>query len=282
MPAFRRARVFILVIAVLALTAITLAAMLPYTRVRAQEPDPAQLELGARLFAENCAMCHGVDGQGRVGATLAKDWPSIRPDLEVRATIENGISGSPMPAWSEAKGGPLTADEIEALVVYILSWQTGGPRIIPPAPAFPPRPLITPLPDVEGDPNQGAVLFDLNCAVCHGSNGEGRVGATLAKAFSSIRPDLTVKAVISNGVEGSPMPAWLQANGGPLSEAEINDLTAFVLTLKPAGEAPSAQPTPAPLPGPLADWVAILVTVVLMFVVLWVVLALQGQGRKPE
>ena len=212
MPAFSRMRVPILVIAVLALTVITLAAMLPYTKARAQAPDPAQLELGARLFADNCAVCHGLDGQGRVGATLAKDWPSIRPDLEVRATIENGITGSPMPAWSQAKGGVLTAEEIDALVVYILSWQTGGPRVIPPVPTFAPRPLITAPPNVQGDPNQGALLFDLNCAVCHGANGEGRVGATLAKTFSSIRPDLTVKEVISNGVEGSPMAAWSSAS----------------------------------------------------------------------
>ena len=280
MPAFSRVRASILVIAVLALAAIALAAMLPYTRARAQEPDPAQLELGARLFADNCAMCHGLDGQGRVGATLAKDWPSIRPDLQVRATIENGIAGSPMPAWSQTNGGPLAADEVEALVAYILSWQTGGPSVIPPAPSYAPRPLITAIPDVEGDPNRGAVLYDQNCAVCHGINGEGRVGATLAKAFSSIRPDLSLKEVVSNGVMGSPMPAWSQANGGPLTETEINDLVAFVLTLEPAGEAPAPQPTPAALPGPLADWVAILITVILMFVVLWVVISLQG--RRPE
>ena len=61
--------------------------------VYAQSEDPGQIELGAVLFAENCAVCHGDDGQGRVGATLAKDWPSIRPDLRMRAVIANGIPG---------------------------------------------------------------------------------------------------------------------------------------------------------------------------------------------
>ncbi|MCU0489560.1 MAG: cytochrome c, partial [Anaerolineales bacterium] len=49
----------------------------------AQSSPDDQLQLGAQLFAEYCAACHGPDGQGRVGATLAKDWPSVRPDLTV-------------------------------------------------------------------------------------------------------------------------------------------------------------------------------------------------------
>ncbi len=196
----------------------------------AQEAGDDQIELGARLYAANCAVCHGPRGEGRVGATLAKDWPSIRPELRVKEVIERGVPGSPMPAWSQRYGGPLTDEEIEALVLYILSWQTGGVPPLTPTPTFTPRPPITPVPGVEGDPNRGAILYDENCAVCHGPNGEGRIGATLAKAWPSIRPDLRVKEVIERGVPGSPMPAWSQANGGPLSEQEINDIVAFILS----------------------------------------------------
>jgi len=258
---------------------IALAALLTRTYVRAQTPGQDQLEQGARLFAANCAVCHGAKGEGRVGATLAKDWPSIRPDLEVRATIENGITGSPMPAWGVKNGGPLTDTEIDALVVYILSWSTGGPPVIPPTPTYYPRPAITPPPNVEGDPNRGSALYDQNCAVCHGQNGEGRIGATLAKTWPSIRPDLEVKETISNGIKGSPMPAWNQANGGPLTEEEINDLVAFVLTIKPAGAQATASPTPA-LPGPLANAFGVVLTIVLIILVVWVALAVQSRGRK--
>lgn len=210
------------------------------TRARAQAPDPAQLEQGAQLYAENCVVCHGARGEGRVGATLAKDWPSIRPELTVRSIIENGIPGSVMPAWSQEHGGPLTSEEIDSLVTYILSWQTGGAPEPVDRPTFTPRPPITPLPDVEGDPNQGAILFAENCVVCHGPNGEGRVGTNLNKDWPSIRPDLNVHSIISNGIEGSVMPAWSQENGGPLSGEQINHLVAFVLTQPGAETAPDS------------------------------------------
>ena len=277
MPAYSRMR-----LASLAFL-IALAALLTrqYARVqnaRAQTPEQDTLEQGARLYADNCAVCHGMSGEGRVGATLAKDWPSIRPDLEVRATIETGISGSPMPAWSQENGGPLTDEDINALVSYILSWSSGGPPFIPPTPTYFPRAAITAPPNVEGDPNRGSVLYDQNCAVCHGPNGEGRVGAMLAKAWPSIRPDLEVKTAISNGIEGSPMPAWSQANGGPLTEADINDVVAFVLTIKPA-PVEAASPTPAP-PGPLASTFGIVLAVLLFILVIWIALAVQSGGRK--
>jgi hypothetical protein len=78
--------------------------------------DKEIMEFRATLYSVNCAVCHGLDGQGRIGATLAKDWPSIRPDLRIKETIVNGGPGLLMPAWSKANGGPLDDAEIDALV----------------------------------------------------------------------------------------------------------------------------------------------------------------------
>ena len=277
-----------LVLLLLAACASLASAMRASAQSATPEPGEASERLlqGAQLYAENCAVCHGAEGQGRVGATLAKDWPSIRPDLTVRTIIANGVQGSPMPAWSQANGGPLTESEIEALVEYILSWQTGGaPRYTPAATATL-RPPFTPPPNVEGDPNRGATLFDQNCAVCHGANGEGRIGATLAKAWPSIRPDLSVKATISNGVKGSPMPAWSQANGGPLTEQEINDLTAFILVLgetqpveqvlPPTGEVPRAAEN-----SPLRGWAGVGLFLALIAVILFAAYWFQRRDNKP-
>jgi len=264
-----------------ALLALALLAF-GWTSAQAQEPDPAKLETGAQLFAENCAVCHGAHGEGRVGATLAKDWPSIRPDLTVKSTISNGIDNTVMPAWSQKNGGPFSDDQIDALTQYILSWQTGGAPIIPPTRAVTPRPPIQPPANVEGDPNHGALLFDQNCKVCHGQNGEGRIGATLSKDWPSIRPDLTVKNTISNGIDNTVMPSWSQANGGPLSEAEINDLTAFVLSLP--GDTPSAGTAPQPFSRStmpwLTGWGGVAVAVILF--VLIIAAAYWYQQRRPS
>ena len=186
-----------------------------------------------------------------------------------------------MPAWSQAKGGPLSDDEIEALTGYILSWQTSGAPQITPGPTATSRPPITPLPEVQGDPNQGALLFDENCTVCHGANGQGRVGATLAKSWAGVRPDLNVRSVIAAGVANTVMPAWSQANGGPLSEAEIDDLTAYVLTL--GGQNGSAQASPTVI-APAEDFGAytgaagVLVFILLVVAVIALILFAQ---RKP-
>ena len=228
---------------------ITLLLFLP---TAAQEgDDQEQLELGAQIYAENCAVCHGEDGQGRIGATLAKDWPSIRPDLKVRDTIERGIPGTLMPAWGQASGGPFNEREIDALVFYILSWQSGGPIYIFPTQTPGVHLALTPPPGVTGDPNRGAILYAGNCAVCHGIEGEGRVGANLAKDWPSIRPDLLVKSTIENGVEGSVMPAWSQEHGGPLPEQDINDIVAFILTW--SGAETAAETGEASV-GPLTGW----------------------------
>lgn len=201
-----------------------------------------ELELGAVLYAENCAVCHGEEGKGRIGATLAKNWPSIRPDMTVSTIVKNGVPGTAMLAWSQNNGGPLSDEEINALVAYILSWQTGERIVVPTIPVPTKRSPITPIPEVEGDPNQGAVLYDENCVVCHGTEGEGRIGATLAKAWPAIRPDLSIKNTINAGVPGSAMPAWGQANGGPLTEENIDDIVSFILS-RP--DLPSSQASPS-------------------------------------
>lgn len=272
MPAYRTVRYLMLLIFLFAL-ALAAGAL----HVRAQSPD--QLEAGARLYAENCAVCHGPNGEGRVGATLNKDWPAIRPEATVKTIIEDGVEGAVMPAWAQKNGGPLSDAEIESLVVYILSWQTGGVPNLTPQPTVTPLPPITPIPNVKGDPNQGAMLFHENCAVCHGPNGEGRIGATLAKNWAGIRPDLTIQTTIENGVEGSVMPAWSQANGGPLTTAQIDDLVAFVLSRPNTQfQPPEVTATPPFTPSWLSGWGGILLFVGLFTLI--IVAAIWFQKRQ--
>ena len=86
---------------------------------------------GATIFAANCAVCHGDMGEGRIGATLAKSWAGVRVDLGIRNSIANGVPNAAMPAWSQANGGPLSEDEINDLVSYILSWDNPNAQAQP-------------------------------------------------------------------------------------------------------------------------------------------------------
>lgn len=270
MPSTRRVKLIILVLMVALL--VGFAGIL---RAQAQGPTQEELEEGASLYVENCSMCHGMQGEGRVGATLAQDWPSIRPDLRVRDTIINGIEGSPMPAWSEQNGGPLTNEQIDLIVNYILSWQTGGLIEVPPATPVVLVPL-TEVPGVSGDPTNGSVLYAQNCTVCHGPQGQGRIGANLTNAFSSIRPDLRLSETVTNGIEGSAMPAWGTSNGGPLSAAQIDDITAYMLTWDSTG---AVVNIPTEEPATQNTWLSgaggVIVLVVLFAAVITIVLLIQ-------
>ncbi len=107
--------------------------------------------------------------------------------------------------------------------------------------------------------------------MCHGPKGEGRIGATLAKAWPSIRPDISIKATISDGVQGSPMPAWSQAKGGPLNESDIDDLVAFVLALPHTASSEQAGLTPAAQAPETPSWTQGIAGLALLLVALAVV-----------
>ncbi len=80
---------------------------------------------GAALFATNCSPCHGQGGQGGgIGPKLVGDsFVQTSPDQAIFATIANGRPGTPMPAWSTAKGGSLSDPQIANLVAYVKSLQ---------------------------------------------------------------------------------------------------------------------------------------------------------------
>ncbi len=218
-------------------------------------------ENGGRLFVENCAVCHGADGHGRAGANLT-DFPGISINAALIETIRSGIAGTRMPAWGQENGGPLTENDIEDLAAYILVVFSGTEPLAP-LPTYQPEP-VTPVPGVPGDPGAGSVVYQSNCTVCHGAQGQGGIGGNLAKSWPGNEPLAYILKVVTDGIPGSTMPAWLQGTGGPLSIAEVADVSAYVLTLRPT----TGIATPAPAAeGPLTSGLslALLGVVVLLF-----------------
>jgi cytochrome c oxidase cbb3-type subunit III len=76
------------------------------------------LEAGKKLFAANCAVCHGDDGKGKqdLGAPDLTDriWLFGSDEASIVETITNGRA-SVMPAWT----GRLSPETIKALAVYV-------------------------------------------------------------------------------------------------------------------------------------------------------------------
>ena len=197
---------------------------------------------GAQLFAANCSACHGQFGEGGSNPTRAGDMiPPIssaeflgtRDDGTIRNIIAQGQPDLGMNPFSSANGGPLTDDQVDAIVAYMRAWQANPPQVAAPQA---PTPASAP-PTVTAQE-----IYKTVCAQCHGANGEGGIGPPLNTAdFQAEFNDQAIYDLISNGVPGTAMIG----TGGVFSDEQIKDLVALIRSL-PAGSATTgASGTPA-------------------------------------
>lgn len=102
------------------------------------QASKAQVALGKQVYVENCAGCHGPNGEGEVpDAPLKPNADGLFPapphdstghtwhhsDALIREIIEEGRVDDgfkPMPAF----GDVLTQEQIDAVMVYIKTWWT--------------------------------------------------------------------------------------------------------------------------------------------------------------
>jgi len=86
------------------------------------EGQPA-VEAGAKLYATNCSICHGANGQGTGNIPGLADGPTQRvPDGEVFWFITKGSVPNGMPAW-----GQLSEQDRWALVSFVKSLKKEAP-----------------------------------------------------------------------------------------------------------------------------------------------------------
>ncbi|HTA30602.1 MAG TPA: c-type cytochrome [Candidatus Cybelea sp.] len=70
-----------------------------------------------------------------------------------------------------------------------------------------------------------ASLYTLNCAGCHGADGEGNAALGLANpVYLAIASDAIIRRAIASGVRGSLMPAFAKSAGGTLTDEQIEIL----------------------------------------------------------
>lgn len=123
-------------------------------------------------------------------------------------------------------------------------------------PSLAPGATLTLLPAIQGgvssgpaavgspEPGAGVAIYMLHCTQCHGVNGEGKVGPALRNNALIKAGGQALLDTISNGRPGTAMPAWLMANGGPLTSIEIANVAAFLNSLQNVPVLPSATPEP--------------------------------------
>ncbi len=170
--------------------------------------DPQAMAIGERLFANNCAVCHGSDARGSKGFPNLTDSDWLGGDgspAYIEKTIKDGRQGV-MPPMAAAVG---SADDVKNVANYVLSL-SGSPHNAVAA-------------------QQGKEKFAA-CAACHGPDGKGNpaLGA----------PNLTDKTWLHGWGEEAVMA---MVNGGKtnvmpgqasrLSDEQVHVLGAYVWSL---------------------------------------------------
>lgn len=193
-------------------------------------PSGESLVTGLNLYAENCTACHGPALEGsKLAPSLNTDTVRAKDPLEIVRIVEQGVPGTLMAGWDHA----LTDPEADALAVLIQQWPTvqAAGVAIPVVAAEP----IDMSPEAVA---RGAKLFNIACASCHGAAGYGTIMAPALNnaLFLNNTSDTQINQIISMGVSGTKMPAW----GGRLSDAQINDVIAYLRSMQ--ATAPAIPP----------------------------------------
>jgi cytochrome c2 len=244
-------------------------------------------EQGALLFLGNCSTCHGRNGEGvpGKGPTLnpdlfTKHFPQIKSTLggfggtvkdfirltvsagrpiETAWALEQGGFPQRMPTWGKAYGGPLTEQQIENIVNFVMGWQAGAGEAQAVQFDAAGSDVTKELPP--GDAARGEQIFkqqvkqasgtNAPCTACHSLvPNEVKTGPSLAGVATraaSREPGKTADAYIRESIQQPNAfivpdnPAYKGANGKSLmpeglgnlmSAQDLSDLIAYLLTLK--------------------------------------------------
>ncbi len=203
-----------------------LASPFVMTQAFAQTAPLRESEAGAAAedYVRYCALCHGDDRQGYAN----DDAPSLKSrsllfsgnDMFLFRSIAYGRPGTPMAAYRDESGGPMSDREINRLVTWLYEQIGVDPRYGENGES-----ARLPYVRIAGDIELGAQVYARECALCHGANGEGGAGTALANQTMLITAsDLFLRRTIETGREETPMPGYKDK----LSAAEIDGVTAFL------------------------------------------------------
>ncbi len=155
------------------------------TPSRNPHTSAADVKAGARVFRNQCALCHGLDGTGEAGPDLTRrEYRNANDDARLFRFISRGISGTIMTDMR------LSDRQAWRALAYLRTLQQ----------QFRPQHL-------SGDPEQGRILFEAKgkCQNCHMINGSGgRLGPDLSDVGWQRAPRYLRESILDPSEEISP------------------------------------------------------------------------------
>ncbi|WP_062303635.1 cytochrome bc1 complex diheme cytochrome c subunit [Demequina subtropica] len=205
---YHRAAPVVLVLLLLALiTGIAAAVSTASSADAATATTAEDAAEGQKLFAANCASCHGLDATGTDGVA-----PSLVGVGAAAVDFQVGTGRMPMQSSGPqaiAKRAQFSEEEISQLAAYVASLGAG--------PAIPTAEQVDP---ELGDAANGMELFRTNCAMCHGSVGGG--GALTQGKYAPNLWETTPTHIYEAMLTGpQSMPVFNDANITPEGKRDI-------------------------------------------------------------
>lgn len=176
---------------ILLVTVAGIACSEPQLETQQLQPRQALVAHGKHLFSQNCATCHGNDGEGALGPALVGNRNLQNGEYVIARIL---LGGAGMPPFHPK----LSTEQIGAVASYIrTAWEDPSAT----APVIP-----TQRQQVQrqwwGQPG-GAELYSRVCARCHGDDGGGYIGPTLIHN-QNLESAQYVVAKILHGEGGMP------------------------------------------------------------------------------
>jgi cytochrome c oxidase cbb3-type subunit 3 len=194
-------------------------------------PRPDQVMSFDALYGNNCAGCHGANGQNGMAMNLASPtYQALVDDATLRQIITDGETGTLMPAFGLKHGGELTDAQVDALVKGMRArWGKGDMLAGLHAPPWKAAQA--------GNVANGQQVYGAACARCHGESSEkpGKDGSILDGAYLALINEQTIRTIVIAGRSDLGMPDWRGLRKDrALTESEVTDVTAWLMAQKPA------------------------------------------------
>ncbi|HVW29415.1 MAG TPA: c-type cytochrome [Polyangiaceae bacterium] len=202
------------------------------------EGPPPSTDRGRELYGRMCAVCHGAHGEGyRADSAPALANPNFLATVNdefLDFAIAIGRARTPMSAWRTDQGGPLSPSDVKSIIAFMRTW--------------PATKVTMDERFVSGDPARGKVLFNAQCASCHGPH--GTAVHILSRQWLTQARVPFIRYAITNGRPPTPMKGFAATLGDKGIEDVIGYLRSLPSWLVPGEIAGSSRPPPIPL-GPV-------------------------------